>query len=112
MGSHVGSHPQEGELVCVEMVATTDDETSAVFQGSVPHAALVQAFEHKKNSTSAWDMVMHRQADNRRKEFLKMRGPKGVGQAEMAVCPATESVGGNRHVLCCTKPIFLSSRCA
>lgn len=45
-----------------------------------------QAYEAKRNSVSAWEVFSQaRSGDNRRKEFLKMRGPKGIGQAEMAV---------------------------
>ena len=73
----------------------TGQEGELVFQGSVPYGALLQAFEHKKNSASAWSMVMQRKGDNRKKEFLKMRGPKGIGQAEMAVS-AVDDTGSTR----------------
>lgn len=44
---------------------------------------------------SAWEVFSKNARDTRRKEFLKMRGPRGIGQAEMAVSIVSESSHGD-----------------
>jgi hypothetical protein len=54
------------------------------------HGAPSQAYQNKRNGVSAWELFSKNARDTRRKEFLKMRGPRGVGQAEMAVSIVAE----------------------
>eukprot|EP00123_Amoebidium_parasiticum_P021689 comp71897_c0_seq1/m.48158 comp71897_c0_seq1/g.48158 ORF comp71897_c0_seq1/g.48158 comp71897_c0_seq1/m.48158 type:complete len:361 (-) comp71897_c0_seq1:81-1163(-) len=81
----------DGEQVCVELVASAGNFRTAMFQGSVSHAALMQAYGNKKSSGSAWEGFAQLMKTTRRMEFLKMRGPKGIGQAEMAVSIVEET---------------------
>eukprot|EP00124_Ichthyophonus_hoferi_P000476 Ihof_evm6s18 gene=Ihof_evmTU6s18 len=83
----------EGEQVCVELVASVGSFQTAIFQGSVSHDALMRAYTNKKSSVSAWEGFAQLIKSTQRMEFLKMKGPKGVGQAEMAVCIAEEALG-------------------
>ncbi|KNC87882.1 hypothetical protein SARC_00016 [Sphaeroforma arctica JP610] len=72
----------EGGIVCVELTAQCTEFVTSIFQGSVPYPLLLQAFNKKVNAAS-WNPLVTKSCDSM--EFLKMRGPKGVGQAEMAV---------------------------
>eukprot|EP01134_Creolimax_fragrantissima_P003518 CFRG3518T1 len=86
---------KEKQVVCVELTARCSSFVTSIFQGSVPYSMLLQAFQ-KKASASSWNPLVVKSWDSM--EFLKMRGPNGVGQAEMAVCKVqsdTSSVSAN-----------------
>eukprot|EP00041_Stephanoeca_diplocostata_P006835 m.94818 g.94818 ORF g.94818 m.94818 type:complete len:295 (-) comp16570_c0_seq4:65-949(-) len=70
-----------GHDACVELVASVDSIATTIFSGSVTHAQLMASFLSRKSGSK------HRskRGTERTMEFLNMRGPNGVGHAEMAV---------------------------
>eukprot|EP00123_Amoebidium_parasiticum_P000084 comp10216_c0_seq1/m.5035 comp10216_c0_seq1/g.5035 ORF comp10216_c0_seq1/g.5035 comp10216_c0_seq1/m.5035 type:complete len:342 (-) comp10216_c0_seq1:159-1184(-) len=102
---------QEGETVCVEMVASSPLGRTAIFQGSVPYTALLQAYHTKKTNNKQWEIPFMR--TERKTEFLKLRGPRGVGQAQMAVSmleeeppPSPQPTGAVRRLFSATLDMF------
>lgn len=78
-----------GQTVCVELVASLGENIrTAVFSGAVDHQQLAASYNARKTGRS-W--ISRRTARRRTLEFLHMRGPKGLGQAQMAVSIAASA---------------------
>jgi uncharacterized membrane protein YgcG len=69
------------ECVCVELVAKSGEVRSTVFSGAVTHSQLAASFSTK----SSRQLFASKSKKGAKMEFLHMLGPKGLGQAEMAV---------------------------
>eukprot|EP00124_Ichthyophonus_hoferi_P001368 Ihof_evm2s69 gene=Ihof_evmTU2s69 len=74
---------QEEDMVCVELVASSDGINTPIFQGSVPYTELAQSYQKKKRYHRHWDLPFLPVDD--KPEFINMRGPRGMGYAQMAV---------------------------
>lgn len=75
------------QTICVELVATLGSEIrTPVFSGAVEHLQMAASYNLRKSGQS-W--TSRRTARKRALEFLRMRGPEGLGQAQMAVSIAT-----------------------
>ncbi|CAJ0931266.1 unnamed protein product, partial [Mesorhabditis belari] len=77
---------RDGECVCVELVVRDRQRTreSVTFLGSIRYEVLKQVYDAKASSTWGWAQRLVKD-DKRRREFVRMRGPRGKGYAEMAV---------------------------
>ncbi|GMT06336.1 hypothetical protein PENTCL1PPCAC_28510 [Pristionchus entomophagus] len=77
---------RDGECVCVELVARDREgqRESAIFLGSIKYEVLKQVYDTNASSTWQWASKLVRPG-GRRQEFVRMRGPRGKGFAEMAV---------------------------
>ncbi|KAL8618995.1 hypothetical protein ACOMHN_018377 [Nucella lapillus] len=81
---------RDSEFVAVELVAKDKKGSSyesTIFQGSVRYESLKRTYDNRTSMTSR---VMQRMSfglysDRRRVEFMKMRGPRSKGHAQMAV---------------------------
>lgn len=67
---------------CVELVATCGKIRSTIFSGAVTYSQLMASYKSRK---SGQKYRSSRSNKERKMEFLNMRGPRGVGHAEMAV---------------------------
>uniref|UniRef100_A0A7E4UZK9 C2 domain-containing protein n=1 Tax=Panagrellus redivivus TaxID=6233 RepID=A0A7E4UZK9_PANRE len=76
----------EGECVCVELVARDryNDREAVIFLGSIKYDVLKKLYDNRGSSTWNWAQKLM-STDRRRREFVRMRGPRGKGCAEMAV---------------------------
>ncbi|XP_074859601.1 uncharacterized protein KIAA0930 homolog isoform X2 [Carettochelys insculpta] len=78
----------EGEMVCVELVASDKSNTfqGVIFQGSIRYEALKKVYD---NRVSVAAKMAQRMSFGFYKysnmEFVRMKGPQGKGHAEMAV---------------------------
>ena len=79
---------QPDEIICVELVGELGATRSTVFSGAVGHNQLAASFNSK--SGRSWVSTGAKE----KMEFLHMRGPKGLGQAEMAVSISEPKSGG------------------
>ena len=83
---------RDGECVCVELVARDRYRTkeSALFLGSIRYEVLKQVYDTKASSqNTTWQWAQRLMSSNslqRRKEFVRMRGPHGKGNAGMCKC--------------------------
>ncbi|XP_071452486.1 uncharacterized protein KIAA0930 homolog [Hetaerina americana] len=83
---------RDGEMVCVELVASDREGAvqGVIFLGSIRYDALKKVYDAR---SSLGGKVAQRMtfglfsgiSSNRRVEFVKMKGPRGKGHAEMAV---------------------------
>ncbi|ESO97627.1 hypothetical protein LOTGIDRAFT_181607, partial [Lottia gigantea] len=81
---------RDSESVVVELVASDKDgdHQGVIFLGSVKYDALKKVYDGKLSLSSKMASRMTLgwlQNNNKRVEFLRMRGPHGKGHAEMAV---------------------------
>ncbi|TKS90387.1 hypothetical protein D9C73_024519 [Collichthys lucidus] len=82
----------EGEMVCVELVASDKSNTfqGVIFQGSIRYEALKKVYD---NRVSVAAKMAQRMSFGFYKynnmEFVRMKGPQGKGHAEMAVSRVT-----------------------
>jgi len=82
---------REGEMVCVELVATHKKNRSSsavIFLGSVGYDALKNVYESKSSfgSKVVQKMTLGLLSHNEdHTEFIRMRGPHGKGFAQMAI---------------------------
>uniref|UniRef100_A0A914YRJ3 Uncharacterized protein n=1 Tax=Panagrolaimus superbus TaxID=310955 RepID=A0A914YRJ3_9BILA len=76
----------EGECVCVELVARDRyrDREAVIFLGSIKYDVLKKLYDSRGSGTWNWAQKLI-SSDKRRREFVRMRGPRGKGCAEMAV---------------------------
>ncbi|KAI1732098.1 hypothetical protein Ddc_00950 [Ditylenchus destructor] len=77
---------QEGECVCVELVCH-DRYRSAeavIFLGSIRYDVLKKLYDSRSSGTWNWAQKLIT-SSKRCYEFVKMRGPRGKGFAEMAI---------------------------
>uniref|UniRef100_A0A182LYJ9 Uncharacterized protein n=1 Tax=Anopheles culicifacies TaxID=139723 RepID=A0A182LYJ9_9DIPT len=84
---------RDGEMVCVELVATDRDGTvqGVIFLGSIRYDALKKVYDARQSSLGS--KVAQRMSfglfssggPQTRCEFVRMKGPQGKGHAEMAV---------------------------
>ncbi|XP_052861702.1 uncharacterized protein KIAA0930 homolog [Anopheles cruzii] len=84
---------RDGEMVCVELVATDRDGTvqGVIFLGSIRYDALKRVYDARQSSLGS--KVAQRMSfglfssggPQTRCEFVRMKGPQGKGHAEMAV---------------------------
>ncbi|XP_042909921.1 uncharacterized protein KIAA0930 homolog isoform X2 [Parasteatoda tepidariorum] len=80
---------RDGEMVCVELVAE-DKEGSlqkVLFLGSIHYEAVKRVYDARASLSSrfAQKVSLGWYQGQQRLEFVRMRGPKGKGHAEMAV---------------------------
>ncbi|CAJ0578612.1 unnamed protein product, partial [Mesorhabditis spiculigera] len=77
---------RDGECVCVELVVRDRQRAreAVTFLGSIRYEVLKQVYDAKASSSWGWAQRLVKD-DKRRKEFVRMRGPRGKGYAEMAV---------------------------
>nr|KAG5693298.1 hypothetical protein BaRGS_011619 [Batillaria attramentaria] len=80
---------RDSEFVAVELVASDKGGSfqAVLFLGSVKYEALKRTYDSRASMTSR---MMQRMSfglykDKRRVEFMKLRGPRGKGHAQMAV---------------------------
>eukprot|EP00054_Salpingoeca_dolichothecata_P019978 m.125193 g.125193 ORF g.125193 m.125193 type:complete len:273 (+) comp23452_c0_seq4:316-1134(+) len=71
-----------GENVCLELVGKFAQLEFTMFSGSVSHSALAASYQGRKTGKS-WTSL--RTSRKKKVEFLEMRGPMGLGRAQMAV---------------------------
>ncbi|XP_046395367.1 uncharacterized protein LOC124162776 isoform X2 [Ischnura elegans] len=86
---------RDGEMVCVELVASDREGAvqGVIFLGSIRYDALKKVYDARVSRSSLGGKVAQRMtfglfsgiSSNRRVEFVKMKGPRGKGHAEMAV---------------------------
>ncbi|GAB6028664.1 hypothetical protein CHUAL_004491 [Chamberlinius hualienensis] len=80
---------RDGEMVCVELVAGDKDGPyqAVIFQGSIHYEALKRVYDARSSLTSkmAQKVSMGWFQGQQRMEFVRMKGPRGLGHAEMAV---------------------------
>jgi hypothetical protein len=79
------------ECVCVELVAKSGEIRSTMFSGAVTHSQLAASFSSKTGR----QLFASKSKKDQKMEFLHMLGPKGLGQAEMAVSISTKKVAGS-----------------
>lgn len=78
----------EGEMVCVELVASDKSNTSqgVIFQGSIRYEALKKVYDNRVSVAARMAQKMsfgfYKYSTM---EFVRMKGPQGKGHAEMAV---------------------------
>eukprot|EP00039_Didymoeca_costata_P019765 m.338849 g.338849 ORF g.338849 m.338849 type:complete len:339 (+) comp18565_c0_seq1:100-1116(+) len=70
------------QCVCVELVGDMGTVRSTIFSGAVTHQQLAASFSSKSGRSR---IHAGKSKKNSKMEFLHMRGPKGIGHAEMAV---------------------------
>ncbi|MCP9265450.1 hypothetical protein DINM_020754 [Dirofilaria immitis] len=77
---------RDGECVCVELVAKDRCRNceAVVFLGSIRYEVLKQAYDARASFSWQWAQKFI-SPNQRRREFVRMRGPHGKGYAEMAV---------------------------
>ncbi|VDN02844.1 unnamed protein product [Thelazia callipaeda] len=77
---------RDGECVCVELVARDRCKKYevAVFLGSIRYEVLKQVYDARVSLSWQWAQKIV-SSNQRRREFVRMRGPHGKGYAEMAV---------------------------
>jgi len=77
----------EGECVCVELVARDRyrDKEAVIFLGSIRYDVIRKIYDSRGGGTWSWAQKLMMSSTKRRHEFVKMRGPRGKGYAEMAV---------------------------
>ncbi|XP_077025267.1 uncharacterized protein KIAA0930 homolog isoform X4 [Tamandua tetradactyla] len=78
----------EGEMVCVELVASDKTNTfqGVIFQGSIRYEALKKVYDNRVSVAARMAQKMSfgfYKYNNM--EFVRMKGPQGKGHAEMAV---------------------------
>lgn len=78
---------RDGECVCVELSARdrTHKNESVVFLGSIRYEVLRQVYDTKGSSAWQWAQKLVYNSGAGRVEFVRMKGPRGKGFAEMAV---------------------------
>uniref|UniRef100_A0A915CYF2 Uncharacterized protein n=1 Tax=Ditylenchus dipsaci TaxID=166011 RepID=A0A915CYF2_9BILA len=76
----------EGECVCVELVAHDRYRSTeaVIFLGSIRYDVLKKLYDQRSSGTWNWAQKLIT-TSKRCYEFVKMRGPRGKGFAEMAV---------------------------
>lgn len=86
---------KDGEMVCVELFCTGDILSSGeqhkvrIFAGALDYSILHREFKNKRGMLSS---VSRFGSDaNNDMEFFNLQGPRGEGNAEMAVSPAGKS---------------------
>ena len=89
---------RDGECVCVELVARDQNRSgfeSAIFLGSIRYEVLKQVYDTKASSSQArwhgWASRLSLVKDERRKEFVRMRGPHGKGEKGNVFMTGTNS---------------------
>lgn len=75
------------QCVCVELVADMGTVRTTVFSGAVPHDQLAASFSSKTGRSR----IGRRSKNASKMQFINMRGPKGIGHAEMAISLASPS---------------------
>ncbi|VDO41080.1 unnamed protein product [Onchocerca flexuosa] len=77
---------RDGECVCVELVAKDRSRNceAVIFLGSIRYEVLKQAYDARASFSWQWAQKFI-SPNQRRREFVRMRGPHGKGYAEMAV---------------------------
>ncbi|KAK6111486.1 hypothetical protein QQG55_43835 [Brugia pahangi] len=77
---------RDGECVCVELVAKDRCKNceAVIFLGSIRYEVLKQAYDTRASFSWQWAQKLIT-PNQRRREFVRMRGPHGKGYAEMAV---------------------------
>ncbi|VDK84227.1 unnamed protein product [Litomosoides sigmodontis] len=77
---------RDGECVCVELVARDRyrNYEAVIFLGSIRYEVLKQAYDARTSFSWHWTQKFIT-SNQRRREFVRMRGPHGKGYAEMAV---------------------------
>eukprot|EP00037_Helgoeca_nana_P007162 m.65471 g.65471 ORF g.65471 m.65471 type:complete len:338 (+) comp17985_c0_seq1:231-1244(+) len=80
----------QGHDACVELVAECGSIRTTVFSGSVTHGQLMASFLSRKSGRK---YQSKRTKQERKMEFLNMRGPSGIGHAEMAVSRKEGDIG-------------------
>ncbi|EJW86024.1 hypothetical protein WUBG_03067, partial [Wuchereria bancrofti] len=77
---------RDGECVCVELVAKDRCKNceAVIFLGSIRYEVLKQAYDARTSFSWQWAQKFIT-PNQRRREFVRMRGPHGKGYAEMAV---------------------------
>uniref|UniRef100_A0A915HKQ3 Uncharacterized protein n=1 Tax=Romanomermis culicivorax TaxID=13658 RepID=A0A915HKQ3_ROMCU len=78
---------RDGECVCVELSAKDRNSRyeSVIFLGSIRYEVLRQVYETKGSSAWQWASKWMSSSSDRHLEFVRMKGPRGKGFAEMAV---------------------------
>ncbi|KAF7632776.1 hypothetical protein Mgra_00007838 [Meloidogyne graminicola] len=76
----------EGECICVELIARDRNRNieAVIFLGSIRYDILKKLYDSRNAGTWNWAQRWMN-AGKQRHEFVKMRGPRGKGFAEMAV---------------------------
>ena len=83
----------EKECLCIELIAKVRggdavSDQSVLFQGTVTYELLCGAFARKQRRSSRTQIVsaiLSKDQKRRRVEFLRLRGPGGKGEAEVAM---------------------------
>ncbi|XP_043668332.1 uncharacterized protein LOC122629232 isoform X2 [Vespula pensylvanica] len=82
---------RDGEMVCVELVASDRDGAvqGVIFLGSIRYDALKKVYDARSSLSTKMAQRMtfglFSGATSQRIEFVRMKGPRGKGHAEMAV---------------------------
>ncbi|CAK5078786.1 unnamed protein product [Meloidogyne enterolobii] len=76
----------EGECICVELIARDRNRNveAVIFLGSIRYDILKKLYDSRNSGTWNWAQRWMN-VGKQRHEFVKMRGPRGKGFAEMAV---------------------------
>lgn len=80
-----------GHDACVELVACCSEIRTTIFSGAVTHGQLMASYKSRKSGRRFRSQKSNRE---RNLEFLNMRGPRGVGHAEMAVSQVEDDDAG------------------
>ncbi|CAF0928585.1 unnamed protein product [Brachionus calyciflorus] len=77
---------KEGEMVCVELIAGHESFRKVLFLGSIKYEALKKVYDARASTGAKIVQKMTLgKMNEKRVEFVKMKGPGGKGYAEMAV---------------------------